>query len=124
MPNPLLLSAGLSVGGGVISAGAQKSAASKASGAQVQATEMQIAEQRRQFNMIRKLAAPYVQAGNAAQSAQMDLMGLGGVLQRNKAIGDLRKTPEFKAMTAAVSYTHLTLPTKPMMCRSRWSPYH
>ena len=23
-----------------------------------------------------------------------------------------------------VSYTHLTLPTKPMMCRSRWSPYH
>ena len=25
---------------------------------------------------------------------------------------------------AAVSYTHLTLPTKPMMCRSRWSPYH
>ena len=25
---------------------------------------------------------------------------------------------------SAVSYTHLTLPTKPMMCRSRWSPYH
>ena len=24
----------------------------------------------------------------------------------------------------AVSYTHLTLPTKPMMCRCRWSPYH
>ena len=24
----------------------------------------------------------------------------------------------------SVSYTHLTLPTKPMMCRSRWSPYH
>ena len=25
--------------------------------------------------------------------------------------------------TEAVSYTHLTLPTK-RMCRSRWSPYH
>ena len=24
----------------------------------------------------------------------------------------------------AVSYTHLTLPTNPGMCRSRWSPYH
>ena len=24
----------------------------------------------------------------------------------------------------AVSYTHLTLPTKPYGCRSRWSPYH
>ena len=26
--------------------------------------------------------------------------------------------------TAAVSYTHLTLPTTPVACRSRWSPYH
>ena len=24
----------------------------------------------------------------------------------------------------AVSYTHLTLPTIPFECRSRWSPYH
>ena len=24
----------------------------------------------------------------------------------------------------AVSYTHLTLPTKEDECRSRWSPYH
>ena len=24
----------------------------------------------------------------------------------------------------AVSYTHLTLPTKFLECRSRWSPYH
>ena len=23
-----------------------------------------------------------------------------------------------------VSYTHLTLPTTPYLCRSRWSPYH
>ena len=23
-----------------------------------------------------------------------------------------------------VSYTHLTLPTMPVRCRSRWSPYH
>ena len=26
--------------------------------------------------------------------------------------------------TPAVSYTHLTLPTKLILCRSRWSPYH
>ena len=30
----------------------------------------------------------------------------------------------FHGCTSTVSYTHLTLPTKPMMCRSRWSPYH
>ena len=26
--------------------------------------------------------------------------------------------------SAAVSYTHLTLPTTRLVCRSRWSPYH
>ena len=26
--------------------------------------------------------------------------------------------------TIAVSYTHLTLPTNTVTCRSRWSPYH
>ena len=26
--------------------------------------------------------------------------------------------------TEPVSYTHLTLPTTPVACRSRWSPYH
>ena len=101
MPNPLLLSAGLSVGGGLLSSNTQKNAARDASSAQVAATEMQTAEQRRQFNLIRKLAAPYVQSGNVAQRAQMDLMGLGGVMQRNAAITDLRKTPEFKKMTPA-----------------------
>ena len=33
--------------------------------------------------------------------------------------------PEFKESDlVAVSYTHLTLPTKEDECRSRWSPYH
>ena len=30
----------------------------------------------------------------------------------------------FPPMVEAVSYTHLTLPTKNSPCRSRWSPYH
>ena len=30
----------------------------------------------------------------------------------------------FAYLDAAVSYTHLTLPTKVLVCRSRWSPYH
>ena len=29
-----------------------------------------------------------------------------------------------RALLQAVSYTHLTLPTKDTRCRSRWSPYH
>ena len=31
---------------------------------------------------------------------------------------------EAEAFLEAVSYTHLTLPTTPVACRSRWSPYH
>ena len=29
-----------------------------------------------------------------------------------------------RAHDAPVSYTHLTLPTIALLCRSRWSPYH
>ena len=32
--------------------------------------------------------------------------------------------PNQQAIPAAVSYTHLTLPTTCRVCRSRWSPYH
>ena len=31
---------------------------------------------------------------------------------------------EFSHPIASVSYTHLTLPTNTVTCRSRWSPYH
>ena len=32
--------------------------------------------------------------------------------------------PHAASAPTAVSYTHLTLPTKTHQCRSRWSPYH
>mgnify|MGYP001819947702 CR=1 FL=1 len=36
-----------------------------------------------------------------------------------------RPSPRWHVPTAkAVSYTHLTLPTNTVTCRSRWSPYH
>ena len=37
----------------------------------------------------------------------------------------IRLSADFSKETLqAVSYTHLTLPTIPFECRSRWSPYH
>ena len=36
----------------------------------------------------------------------------------------LAASPARLAAVKAVSYTHLTLPTKQVQCRSRWSPYH
>ena len=45
---------------------------------------------------------------------------------RQRPIGILVEALRFLGaeIDYSVSYTHLTLPTKPMMCRSRWSPYH
>ena len=34
------------------------------------------------------------------------------------------KSRLYYAMRSPVSYTHLTLPTKVLVCRYRWSPYH
>ena len=37
----------------------------------------------------------------------------------------IRLSADFSKETLqAVSYTHLTLPTRSIKCRSRWSPYH
>ena len=38
-------------------------------------------------------------------------------------LGDISSS-RFGTTANAVSYTHLTLPTKDTRCRSRWSPYH
>lgn len=74
MPNPLIIGAGLSLGSGI----AQSSAANKAADAQTQAASQQIAESRRQFDIIRGLLKPYVDAGGPAMQQQMALLGLAG----------------------------------------------
>ena len=47
--------------------------------------------------------------------------------QRHTKTGREEKEAELgsdERAPAAVSYTHLTLPTIHVLCRSRWSPYH
>jgi len=74
MPGPLVAG----VAGAVGSAAIQSSAAKKAAGAQSKAADAQIAESRRQFDLIQGLLSPYVSAGATGLQAQLDLMGLGG----------------------------------------------
>lgn len=80
MPNPLIGSLGASLGSSM----AQSSAAKKASRAQAAASDAQIAESRRQFDTVRALLQPYVDAGGTALTSQLNLLGLGGVV-----MGDL-----------------------------------
>ena len=46
------------------------------------------------------------------------LLQIAIILLSTKLLGLLTKR------ISPVSYTHLTLPTKIVACRSRWSPYH
>lgn len=74
MPGPLVAGIAGSIGSAVIGS----SAAKKAAKTQSAAADAQIAETRRQFDLIQGLLKPYVTAGTGALQAQLDLMGLGG----------------------------------------------
>lgn len=85
MPGPLVAGIAGSIGSAVIQGKAAKSAA-KAQGA---AADAQIAETRRQFDLIQGLLKPYVNAGTLGLQAQLDLMGLGG------SMGNMPTVEEF-----------------------------
>lgn len=86
------------VAAGAMSANAQKKAANKATDAQVQAAQLSIDEQQRQFDEMRKILSPYVEVGNKAVGAYQGLMGLNGTGEQQSAIQALQNSPEFSAM--------------------------
>lgn len=90
---------GGSVVGGVIAGEAQKSAAEEASGAQIQASQTALQEQQRQFDEIRSLLSPFVEAGETALTAQQALIGLGGDEAQQQAIQRIEESPQFQAIT-------------------------
>jgi hypothetical protein len=90
--------AGGTIVGGLLSSNAQENAANTAAGAQMQASQLGIAEQRRQFDFIQHLLAPYVSAGTGALSAQQNLLGLNGAAQQASAIAGIQHGPQFQSM--------------------------
>lgn len=76
----------------------QRKAASQASSAQVQASQMGIEEQRRQFDEMRKLLEPYTQAGLSALQQQQALLGLSGAEAQQAAINAIQSQPGFQSM--------------------------
>lgn len=98
-------------GSQLVGSAMQSRAASKAAGAQVEAAQMGIAEQQRQFDEMTKLLSPYVQAGGAAMAGlapytqagerafeqQQALLGLRGPEAEQAAIAALERRPGFQA---------------------------
>jgi hypothetical protein len=92
---------GSAVVGGVLSSNAQRRAASTASRAQTQAADQSIAEQRRQFDAVQQLMAPYVQSGTTALSRYNALTGLSGEEAQQSMIQQISSGAEYGALVRA-----------------------
>lgn len=84
--------------GGVTGSKDQAAAAGKAGDQQYAATIKGIEEQRRQFDKLVELMAPYVSAGTGAMGAQQNLLGLKGQGAQTSAINALNNSPQMRAM--------------------------
>lgn len=95
MPSPI--TALVAGGSALLSSRSQRKAAETAAESQTQSAQMGIDEQRRQFDVMQQLLAPYVQGGTQAFQAQQALLGLGGEEQQQQAISTLEQSPLFQA---------------------------
>lgn len=84
--------------GSLTGATQQSKAAEQAAGVQAAMAGKGIEEQRRQFDKLVELMAPYVTAGTGAMTQQQALLGLGGEQAQQTAIGAIEKSPFFSAM--------------------------
>jgi len=87
------------VGSAVVGGVGLSKSESKAADAQTKAADQGIKEQRRQFDAIRELLSPYVEAGDVALEQQMALGGMSGREAQRKAISAIESGQEFQALT-------------------------
>lgn len=76
----------------------QARAASNAANIQSDAANRGIAEQRRQFDALQRLMAPYVSGGTQAFIGQQELLGLRGQYPQQQAIRAIEQSPTFTSM--------------------------
>ena len=86
--------------GDITGATAAGQAAERGAATQAAAAGAGIEEQRRQFDKLVELMAPYIQAGTVALPQQQALIGLGGPEAERAAIERISGGETFKALTA------------------------
>jgi hypothetical protein len=89
---------GGAIGGALGGAFEGSESVNQASGAQQQAAQGGIDEQRRQFDAVQKLLQPYTQAGAGALAQQQALLGMGTPEAQQQAINALQSGPQFQAL--------------------------
>ena len=96
MPNPIVGLIGAGIGSSVIASKAQSKSASQASDAQTQAAQLSIDEQRRQFDAVQKLLAPFIDVGNQAIGPMAALAGANGAGVEQAAIDQVMAGPGYQ----------------------------
>ena len=95
----MAISTGLALlGSSLLSAGVQSSAARRGAAAQTASAQQGIDEQRRQFEAVRELLAPFVTGGTTAFGQQMALTGAAGADAQRAALQAIEQGPEFAAL--------------------------
>lgn len=89
--------AGAGLVGSMVAADSQGDAANAAAGAQTESARLGVEEQRRQFDRVRELLQPYVDAGTSALPKQQDLAGINGAQAQQAAIQALQQSPGFQS---------------------------
>ena len=94
-----IIAAAVVGGTGLISSLISAKSASDAADTQSAAAQAGIEEQRRQFDAMQKILAPYTEAGTKSLAAQQDLAGLNGPEAQAAAMKGISESPEMLAMT-------------------------
>jgi len=84
--------------GAAASADAQKSAGNKAADAQERAAQLGVDENRRQFDQLQELLAPYAEGGEEALGYMRALSGAAGPEQEAEALRGVRESAEYRGM--------------------------
>lgn len=87
--------------GDITGANQAADAAMRASELQAGLSQQGIAEQRRQFDALQALLAPFVKTGTSALGGQADLLGLNGATAQGSAIDAIQGSPQFSSLLAA-----------------------
>jgi hypothetical protein len=99
MPIPLLIPALIAGGATLLSGIIGGVSANKAANTQSDAAQAGIDEQRKQFEAIQAMLAPYMSAGQSAIDSQKALAGLSGEDAQKAAIDQISNSPEMLALT-------------------------
>lgn len=87
--------------GGLTGADQQSRAMQRAADTQAGAAQAGIDEQRRQFDALQALLAPFVKTGTSALGGQADILGLNGAGSQQAAIDAIQGSPQFSSLLAA-----------------------